>query len=147
MFWGFACQDCMVFQTRLGYRKMYHHKGFARHNYSNWNAKHQMSIFNHVFFCTLFSLSSYPSNFPHFSRFFHPQSSPSVTVTVGSKVGFVYFLTLLGMVVDLLRDFLNAARRRRLERWCYSLLTEGCTRPGKHSTSYNELLKMAIEIV
>ena len=21
MFWGFACQDCMVFQTRLGYRK------------------------------------------------------------------------------------------------------------------------------
>ena len=36
-------------------------------------------------------------------------TSRSLRHRVGSKVGFVYFLTLLGMVVDLLRDFLNAA--------------------------------------
>lgn len=34
----------------------------------------------------------------------------------GAEVGFVYFLTLLGMVVDLLRDFLN-------ETWHFNSVT------------------------
>ena len=57
--------------------------------------------------------------FPFFFRWtisfttFHSQKNGPVFITSRSlrcsKVGFVYFLTLLGMVVDLLRDFLNAA--------------------------------------